>query len=457
MPLSTVRFTPLGGAGEVGANCFCLEIGGLLLLLDCGLHPKKEGLEALPDFSYLDRAPDAVIVTHAHMDHCGAVPYLLKRFPSTAAFATGATVSIMDRMLHNSVSVMTLLKEEQQIGAYPLYEHADVDVAQRRIYGIDVGRDFAVAPGSPVRITFSPAGHVLGSATITVDAPGHCLFYTGDICMIDQELIEGFSPPLNGRDVDTLIIESTYGANEEADGYDYAVEVDRFAADTAAVLEGGGVVLAPSFALGRSQEVLNMVARLQEAGRVPEVPVYGSGLGRAVYEVYTKFSDELRPGADLRPLSQFRRVGDVWDPAVLGKLFDEPGIIVATSGMMIEKTPSAMIARRMVRETGHGIFFVGYTDPDTLGFRVRNARKGDRLRFLPGEEPVEVALENIRSYRFSAHAPRGDLCDIVDHFDAANLVFVHGDPPAIEWMHENCGDGSAKFAPRIGETIRLAE
>ncbi len=453
--MSTVNFTPMGGAGEVGANSYVVEIGGLRIVLDCGLHPKKEGLAALPNFAPLKEAPDAVIISHAHIDHCGSVPYLMKLFPSTTGYATAPTLRIMDRMLHNSVSVMGILRDERNIPEYPLYEHVDVDNAMRRCYGIDMGQEFRLFPDSPVRVRFHPAGHVLGCASIELYSPDHSLFYTADISAVDQELMPGFEAPANARSFDTLIIESTYGANEGADAIDYGAEADRFGLDIATVLRGGGCVLVPCFALGRAQEILNIVARMQEDGTIPDVPVYASGLGRAIYEIYDRFSGQLKPEARLSPLANFGRVGDVWDPAVARTLLKTPGIIVATSGMMIENTPSAMIAQHMIKETQHGIFFVGYCDPDTLGHRVKASKPGDELVFTLGGQPVKVALENVRSYHFSAHAPRKALQRVVERFNPKNLIFVHGDPPAVAWMHENCGNGCAKFDPVIGEKVVL--
>jgi Cft2 family RNA processing exonuclease len=453
--LSNVRFTPLGGVEEVGASSFLVEIDDLRLIVDCGLHPKKEGRAALPDFSHLKRAPHAVLISHAHIDHCGSMPLLVKTHPSVVPYCTRATLRIMDRMLHNSVSVMGILRDEKGIREYPLYEHTDVDIALRKAYGIDFDRDFVIHPDSPVRVRFTRAGHVLGAASIRIKAPKHTIFYTGDICTIDQELMAGFVPPADSDTIDTLIMESTYGANEAADEYSYTGEIDRLGKEIAAVLNRGGSVLVPSFALGRAQEVLNIVARLQEAGRIPEVPVFASGLGRAVYEIYNAFTEELRPGADLAPMSQFARVGDVWDPKVVPVLLREPCIIVATSGMMLENTPSAVIAHHMLQETKHGIFFVGYCDPDTPGHRVKHASKGDRLVLCPILGEVKVRLENIESFHFSAHAPRRALQAVAERINPKNVIFVHGDPPALQWMREHCANGASQFAPAVGETVQL--
>lgn len=453
--LSIVEFTPLGGVGEVGANCYILEAGGLRILLDCGFHPKKEGMECLPDFSYLDGPPDAIVVSHAHIDHCGALPYILKLHPGVPIFTTAPTAQIMDRMLHNSVSVMGILKKERGIEDYPLYEHQDVEAVKRQTVTVNVNEPFSVVEGSPVTLRFIPAGHVLGSVSIRIDAPECRLFYTGDICTTDQELVKRFVPPDDAETVDTLIIESTYGANEDADGFNYFDEAQRFASDMVEVLDRGGVVLVPSFALGRAQEILNIIARFQSTGVLPDVPVYASGLGRAIYEVYDRFSDFLKPNADLCPLSDFERVGDVWNPNVVRELIRKSCIIVATSGMMIENTPSAMIAQQLIKEERHAIFFVGYCDPETLGHKVKHAGVGDSFTFTLGGKPVENKLTDIGAYHFSAHAPRNALREVVGSFKPEHLILVHGDPPAVEWMRDHCGDGCSKYVPVVGETIRL--
>jgi Cft2 family RNA processing exonuclease len=452
--VSTIEFTSLGGSGEVGASSHLIAGDGIEILLDCGMHPKKEGLQALPALSLLRRSPEAVLVTHGHIDHCGCVPYLLKNFPNTTPYATAPTVSIMDRMLHNSVSVMETIALERGIQGYPLFTHSDVEYAIRRSYGLEYDQEFALHYRSDVRASFHSAGHVLGSASVLLRFEGHSVFYTGDVCTTDQVLLQGFSYD-NEHPVDTLIIESTYGATSDAGAIRNEDEVARFGREATKVLAGGGAVLVPAFALGRTQEMLNMIDLLQEQGDLPPVKVYASGLGRAIYEVYGKYSHYLRPGAELSSLNKFKRIGDVWERGVVRELIGEPCIIVATSGMVIQNTPSAMIAQEMVRHTHHGIFFVGYLDPDTLGHKLRTSKKNDELVFEVGGKPVKVRMENFQRFHFSAHAPREALLDIIEKLTPKNIVFVHGDPDAIAWMKENANSNCRKFAPAIGKVIRL--
>lgn len=454
--MSDVTFTALGGSGvEIGASCFLISSNGKDIILDSGLHPKKEGKASLPDFSLLRRAPDAVLITHGHVDHSGSLPYLMKHFPGASGYATKPTVQIMDRMLHNSVSVMSMLALERGIREYPLYTHRDADNALRRTYGLRFDREFSPVGDAPVRARFHHAGHVLGSASVLLKLESHTIYYTGDVCAANQYLMRGMDLLDKDVQVDTLIIESTRGAQDESTLRSYGKEIRRFTREIKAVLDGGGVVMVPCFALGRTQEMLNIIDKLQTDGQLPKVQVYASGLGRAVYEIYMRNRQYLRPEAPMSPLEQFKRIGDVWDPKVARDLLREPCIIVATSGMMIENTPSAMIAKEMVKEDRHGIFFVGYLDPDTLGYALLHSEPGQKLAFEPGGKEVPVTLRNIRNFQFSAHAPRQDLLRLIEHIEPRNVVFVHGDEEAVAWMRDNAPAGCTKIAPAIGETVAL--
>jgi Cft2 family RNA processing exonuclease len=455
MSLSNVTFTPIGGGHEIGANCYQFTADGHQILLDAGVHPKKDGLEALPEYSLLRRAPDGVIITHGHVDHCGSLPYLMKQFPTVSGYATKPTVQIIDRMLHNSVSVMSTIALEQGIREYPLYTHRDVEFAIRRTYGLPFQHEFALTWECPFRVKFYSSGHVLGGASVLVRTPSHTLFYTGDISMREQELMTGLTPLEESVEVDTLVIESTRGAHHEEDRLDYEGEVARFGDAVRKVILDGGTVLVPAFALGRTQEMLNVIARLQREKRIPSVPVYASGLGRAIYEIYDQYRNYLKPNAVLSPLDRFKRIGDVWERKIVKDLLREPAIIVATSGMMLENTPSSMIAAEMVKEKRHGIFFVGYVDPETLGYKLMNAQVGDSLVFELSGSPVTVKNDNRQRFYFSAHAPREDLCTFIQMVNPKNIVFIHGDMDAIDWMRENCGGNSRRFAPGIGETVVL--
>jgi Cft2 family RNA processing exonuclease len=323
------------------------------------------------------------------------------------------------------------------------------------VRGHEFRQPFSICDGAPVEISFHHAGHVLGSASILMKTPGHTLFYTADICETDQELMAGFDPLPKDVQVDTLMIESTHGSTGDDRVRPYRKEALRMGEEIKGVLRRGGCVLIPSFALGRTQELANVVARLQEEGLIPDVPVYTSGLGRALYEIYNRFDNYLQPDAVLRPLDRFGKIGNVWDKSVVRQLISEPCVIIATSGMMLENTPSAMIAQEMVKEEQHGIFFVGYVDHETLGYKLLNSGVGAWLEFELGKPPVEVKLENIQRFYFSAHASRTSLQNVINRLHPKNVVFVHGDPDALAWMKANTSNGCRTCAPVVGQSVVL--
>ncbi len=452
---TSINFSVLGGGGEVGANCFQLSFNGYRILLDCGTHPKKEGKECLPAFDLLYQPPNACLISHGHVDHCGALPHLFKQFPGVRGHATLPTTHIIDRMLHNSVVVMEMLAKERGIGDYPLFDHYDVGYAMRFMKSHAFDEPFDLGDDPNIQAQFLHAGHVLGGASILLRLPNHTILYTGDISQTRQFLIDGRARLPKDVRINTLIIESTQGATDDDDKFSYLEEVGRLGAAMHRVLHRGGSVLLPSFALGRTQEMVNIVAQLQEDGVIPDTPIYTVGLGRAVYEIYNKFSNYLHPRAMLRPLSRFERLGNIWDEAMVQDLLRKPSVIVATSGMMMENTPSALVARTMVQSSHHGIFFVGYLDPDTLGYQLLHANKGTALQFELNKPPVEVALEDIAQYRFSAHASRSELADIINRLHPDNTIYVHGDSDALAWMQHNTGNGAHVYAPTIGQTVTI--
>ncbi|MCA1902688.1 MAG: MBL fold metallo-hydrolase [Candidatus Hydrogenedens sp.] len=450
-----VNLTILGGGGEIGANCYQVSYANEYILLDCGIHPKKEGFESLPNFDRMENFPDAVLITHGHVDHCGSLPYLIRLFPHFKVHATLPTIRIIERMLHNSVVVMNTLRKERGIYDYPLYQHDDVENLMETTRAHLYNNLFDVSNKSIFKALFNPAGHVLGSGSILLEIDSYKILYTGDISSGNQELLGPYQSFDWLDEVDTIIIESTQGALDEEQINPYFDEALRLADNINHVIKKEGCVLIPTFALGRTQEVANILARLQEEGILAKVPIYISGLGRAIYDIYEQFREYLDQNSHLRPLNIFRKLGNVWEPDIVKKLISTPSIIIATSGMMVENTPSALIAQEMVKEKHHGIFFVGYIDPETLGFKLLEAPEGAELQFQLDVPPVKVKLRNIKRFHFSGHANRKALLDLIYQLKPKNVILVHGDPPALRWMKENINSNTNCFVPQNGSTISL--
>jgi Cft2 family RNA processing exonuclease len=278
------------------------------------------------------------------------------------------------------------------------------------------------------------------------------LYYTGDISLRDQAIIPGAVIP-DGK-IDTLILECTYANDPEYYSRNRQREIASFAEEAAGILSSGGCILVPAFALGKTQELLFIIHKLMRSGQIPSVPLYISGLGKSITEIYQEHHRYLRPQASTLSFELFSVLGFLDDLAI-ERLLSEPCLIVATNGMMVENTPSARIARWMVQEKRHGIFFCGYIDPDTLGYRVFHCQSGDALAFSPEGEPVTVVNPNIKRFYLSSHADRYELLEFARRLHPRITLLVHGEKDGMEFLQEELGKESQVFLGEKGKAIPL--
>ena len=456
--------TVLGGGQEIGANSYLLCLSGVPLLLDAGLHPKKFGLDSLPDYDRIERELEAIFITHAHLDHVGSLPVINRRHPQAPIFATLPTKDIALRMLHNTVTVMNLFREEKGLAEYPFFDHQDLWPLEGEILGLEyrvarssspIGRQI---PGEKlylrggIQARFFPAGHVLGAAGLLLRQGKRRLYYTGDISLQPPGLIFGAVTP--EEQVETLILECTYGNDPAYHSRNRQREIESFAGEAGSILSAGGCVLIPAFALGKTQELLWVIYQLMRNGKIPSVPLFISGLGRSITEIYQDYRRYLRPQASILSFDLFSVLGYVNDLSIQS-LLQEPCVIVATNGMMVENTPSARIARWMVQDERHGIFFCGYIDPDTLGYRVFHARVGDEIAFTAGGEPVAIKNPHIRRFYLSSHADRYELLEVARRIRPRTVVLLHGEKEGIEYMKEELEGEFQVLIGEKGKTIHL--
>src|ERR1700736_2318180 len=193
-----LKFINLTRRTEIGANSYYLEAAGQRLVLDSGMHPKEEGEESLPNFRALgDRQLDAIVLSHAHLDHVGTLPVLMRRQPNARIFMTEATAEIGNALLHNSVNVMTRQREELGTTLYPLFTHRETDrladrwqtCPMRQTYTL-AGERTSVRDADTLTFEFFDAGHVLGSAGVLLRSEGRAIFYTGDANFDDQTIAQ---------------------------------------------------------------------------------------------------------------------------------------------------------------------------------------------------------------------------------------------------------------------------
>ena len=457
-------FTVLGGGQEIGANSYLLQVDGLPFLLDAGLHPKKFGSESLPDYSLITRELEAIFISHAHLDHIGSLPVVARQQPQAPIFATLPTKDIALRMLHNTVTVMNIYREEKGMVDYPFFDHKDLWPLERDLVGLEFnprgygGSSRRWRHGERVHLRgeihaqFIPAGHVLGAAGLFLQQGRRRLFYTGDISLNDQALIPGAVLP--DEKIDALILECTYAGDGTFYSRKRGDEIEALAREVSRILESGGSVLIPAFALGKTQELLYLIHTLTIEGRIPAVPRYISGLGKSITEIYQDHRRHLH--RQVSPLSfELYSVLGLLNDLSIPKLLREPCLIIATNGMMVENTPSARLARWMITEERHGIFFCGYVDPDTLGYRVLHARPGDRLPFSPGEDPVEVRNGNVKRFYLSSHADRSQLLEVARTLHPRMIILVHGEKGGMDSLQEELGKEFVIVQGEKGKTIDL--
>ncbi|MEY4245096.1 MAG: hypothetical protein RLZZ245_2681 [Verrucomicrobiota bacterium] len=420
----------------IGANSYLLETKSARVVLDAGMHPKHEGLEAIPHYEFVEsRTADSIIITHSHLDHVGTLPVFLQGQPQAKVFLSPETAELASAMLHNSVNVMQSKRIEHGIAEYPLFEHRELDDITDNFETRGIERPFDLDPAGSMRATFHDAGHILGSVGVTIEGDGKKIFYTGDVNFEHSTLQKGAMFPEST--VDALIVETTRGEQARDPAYSRPTEEDAFAAAIKNVIERKGSVLIPVFAMGKTQEVLGMLHRFKAEGLIPKhTPVYIGGLSTKMTLVYDRFSATSR-----RHLPSFRFLKDMELEAGSkkrkGPIPFHPGCIYAlSSGMMSEKTVSNNFARQGVLENAkHGLFFVGYADPETPGGRIRTAQPGDSIVLDPAYPPVKLNCET-RIFDFSGHSIREDIADYIVKVAPKKTFLVHGDDGAVAWFRQ---------------------
>jgi len=436
-----VRIINLNPATDIGASAWFAEIEGHRLLLDAGTHPKHEGRESLPLYKLIAKEDvEAIALSHCHHDHVGSLPVALRHFPKAHVLMTELSYFLIERVLHNSVNVMTRQRDELGIKEYPLFSHDEVDEIAALFQGFRYNREVEWGAYQKTRagfisptLEFYDAGHALGSAGVMVRGQKETLFYTGDVCFGDQTLLRG----ARFADVkaDVLIMETTRGNREVPRGFSRENEVQRLTAGLDHVLKRKGSVLIPSFALGRTQEILALLALLMKAGRLKRQPIYIGGLGRVFTEIYDLEAHRAHRNHSSLKLTEALNL-IVLEPGQAEKMRLSGGrIFVLTAGMMSEHTAAHDLAARMIGDERQAIFFVGYADPDTPGGRLKAAKPG--ATFVMSGSAGEVTKRcEVQEFDLTAHANRDELLDFVGQVSPRAVLLGHGEAESRNWFEQ---------------------
>jgi Cft2 family RNA processing exonuclease len=431
-----IQITNLNPDSDIGASSWLVQMDGHRLLLDAGTHPRREGRAGLPLFKAVhNETVDAIAISHCHLDHVGALPVALKYFPHARVLMPDLSYFLVERVLHNSVNVMTRRGAEAGVSDYPLYTHEEVDDYGSVFQGVPYRREIAWADkfgrSAAPTLEFFDAGHTLGSAGVQVRSGKRTVFYSGDVCFHDQTLLRGAQ--FDGAKADVLILESTRGARELPPGFSRQAELDRLTDCLQLVQKRRGSALIPAFGLGRTQEILAELALQMTAGKLKRQPIYIGGLGRVFTEIYDLLAKRVHRSHPRLKLTKALNLVVV-SPKEIAKLsLNESRIFVLTAGMMSENTGAHDLALRLAEHRKHGIFFVGYADPDSPGGRLQAAREGQTIHFSESGGKLTPRCQ-IENFDLTAHANREDLLDFVTRISPRTVLLGHGGAEARDWM-----------------------
>jgi metallo-beta-lactamase family protein len=499
MPIS-LQF--LGAAGTVTGSQFLVTVGERSVLVECGMFqgsPEEVARNRLP-FAFDASTLDAVLLTHAHLDHCGRLPALVRAGFRGPVYATNATVDLAEIVLRDSARLQVSFAErwkrhhpeEAQAAEEsealsvddpdlparlrsappegrtetrePLYVEADVDQTMSQARGVDYGAEVQVADG--ISAVFHDAGHILGSAIIELRLSdgdvATTLVFSGDLGRGDTPILR--DPAALGH-ADHVVIESTYG-NREHGAQDEAI--DELAAAVAEVSGDGGVLLVPAFAIGRTQELIWVLDDLIRGGRIPRLPLFldspmASRATRVYHdhpEAYDEETRALLESGDSPLEYPGQRFTDSVDESKAIRHARRPFMVVASSGMLTGGRIMHHL-KDFLPDPRCTLLFIGYQGEGTLG---RHLQDGGRTARIDGQEyEVRCRVRSISG--FSAHADQSELEEWLGHFGRApaggsaaprTVFIVHGDPDAAEAFAERVrGLGMRPHVARYLERVEL--
>ena len=464
-----MKITPNGAAGgEVTGSCYLIETEQARVVVDCGMFQGSRGADDLNRRPPVDDVStiDAVVITHAHLDHTGRIPVLVKAGYEGPIFATSATLDLMMIILEDSARIQVSDNERtnrkrKRAGEDPLdplYDEDDVTPVWGLTREIRVGTPVDVAPGIVAK--FFEAGHMLGSTsiefTITENGKSKTVVFSGDLGPADRPVLKDFA---NVPNADLVFMESTYGDRNHRP---YEDTVEEFEAIVRKVHAAKGKILVPTFAVGRSQQIIYHLAVMFHEKQVPVFPIYlDSPMALKATEVYKNhpelFDDEMVAyrEAGLFPISggYFKPSETADDSRALNRI-DGPCAILAGAGMCNAGRILHHLKQNLWKRDTH-VLIVGYQGNGTLGRRLVNGESHVKIH----GEKIAVRAQIHTMGGFSAHADQSDLLrwfePLAQH--RPRLVLTHGEDRAREPLADiiEHKHGIKALLPALGESIRL--
>ncbi len=443
-----------GGAGSVTGANFLLEVGNAKILIDCGLvQGDRFAMEVNCDaFQYDVRTVDVLLVTHAHADHIGRIPKLVHDGFKGIIYSTPPTRDLASVMLRDAYKVMVY--ESEKYGLPRCFEESDIENALSLWKTEEYEHQFMVS--SDIQATFTDAGHILGSAMVTLERNKKKFLFTGDIGNVPQPLL---NPPVIVKDYDYLLMESVYGDRAHEEVKERSQMLKYYIEDT---IHKKGTLIIPAFSLERTQGMLFEINNFFEHGEIAPIPVFlDSPLAISVTEIYknylnylkTAVQEQIHSGDDIFDFPKLSFTKTMHDSSEIHKVHG-PKIIIAGSGMshggrILEHE------RTYLEDPKTTLLLVGYQAVGSMGRLLNDGAK--KVRILDTEVKVKAKIARIRGY--SGHADRDQLIEFVSEgCEKAQRVFVTmGEERSSLFLVQRLRDylGLNAVAPALNERISI--
>jgi metallo-beta-lactamase family protein len=450
-----------GAAGGVTGSHTVLEANDSRIGIDAGLYQGSEGVKNRSGFGYMPGSLKALLLTHAHVDHCGRIPLLVKEGFPGSVYSTSATKDLCEIMLKDSAHLMAESNDrenrhpdpKQDPPRPPLYTESDVLSAMKRFQPVDYEKKFDWAG---ISINFRDAGHILGSAMIELTVEGKKIVFSGDLGRPGVPILRD---PEKIDEADYLVLESTYGNREHEKMESRGKKLLEIVQGT---LERGGNDVIPAFAVGRTQEILYELNPYAETGALKGVKCYvDSPMAISAGEIYSRHPECF----DSETLSLLKRGDSPFEFPGLSytrsttdsKAINdqkEPHIIISASGMCT----GGRILHHLIQNLGRKdstILFVGYQAEGTLGQKLVSGSKS--VQVMDRQMDVQAKIESLES--FSAHAGRSEILQWLHAFKRfPETVFLnHGEPDAVEALSQMIRQefGAEVVAAQAGKSYML--
>ncbi len=412
-----MKISCLGGFREVGRNAVLIE-GKEKILFDYGVKVETAQLPILCD-------PDVVFLAHGHLDHCGAIPVLYRK-KQPQVYSTMATFDLTDLILKDSMKVARLRGNPQHFRERELSKMRENEVRVRYGQQVEINKS---------TVDVFDAGHIPGSCIFLLDTGKKRILYTSDFNLRETRLLSGAK--INAKDIDVLLIESTYASKEHPPRVETEKEFFKTVKET---VLNNGIALIPSFAVGRAAELLLTLDKFK-----PRFPVYLDGMAKKATEIAIRYPEFVR---DAKALARaIRNVGMIYNNVERNHALKEPCAIITTGGCL-EGGPIVHYIKKLYTETTSSLIFTGFQIPRTAGRYLL-----DTGRYVTEGLDLKVKM-NIKFFDFSAHSGRKELFDLVHKLNPEQVICMHGEH-CQRFAQELKGRGFDASAPVNGDEIDI--